>query len=244
MPVSMISAMQSHLGMQDKRALGPAAERTGRTAHIVKDEVDLSVKTAQGHQNRQTHDILNEKAGHIRSLDAGLQRVKGHVRKMTDDIQAFKKNFPPFPTGSEERVRLLNSFSAIRKQIARLTLPPEAAEKAVSEQTALPEASKMSFTVVFEELFAAIWDQLPAVPADTSDSAFEALKKKLESLLDFIQKKRDNARQQMFPVNGFAADSSMGMSFEMTGVSVTIGTLFSEQPAWQMTVSQVSLKVF
>lgn len=242
MPVSMISAMQSHLGIQNKMSKGLAAQRTGRTAHIVEDSVDLSGKTAQGLQNRQTHDILNERAGHIRSLDAGLQTVMGHVRKMTDDIQTFKKNFPPFPTGSEERVRLLNSFSAIRKQIARLTLPPEAAEKAVSEQTALPEASTLSFTVVFEELFAAIWDQLPAVPADTSDSAFEALKKRLESLLDFVQRKRDDVRQQIFPANGFAADNETSASYEMA--SVTMGTLFSEQPTWQMTVSQVQLEVF
>lgn len=244
MPVSMISAMQPHLGLQDKMPTGLTAQRTGGTAHNVQDAVDLSVKTAQGHQNQKTHDALHERAGHIRSLDAGLQTVMGHIRKMTGDIQAFKKNFPPFPTGSEERVRLLNSFSAIRKQIARLTIPPEAAEKAASERTTLPESSRMSFTVFFEELFAAIWEQLSAVPADTSDNAFEALKKKLESLLDFIQKKRDDARQQVFSANGFAADSNKGASFEMTAVSVTIGTLFSEQPVWQMTVSQVALKVF
>jgi len=240
MLVFMTSAMQPHLGSQNPKPSFTESERSDHSSRKVQDAVSLSEKTARLPENQQGHDSLHAAAGHIRSLDAGLQGVVRHVRKMADDIRAFKKNFPPFPTGSEERVRLLNSFSAIRKQIARLTLPPETATN--NEPTTMPEKALMSRTGSFDELFAAIKEQVPALPMDTSDRAFDVLFKKLESLLEFIQKKRANIEQQVFSATYSESDGDRALSLERDSLSIRMGQMFSGQIDLQVTVSHVQLK--
>ena len=241
MLVFMTSAVQPKLASQTPRFSSQVVQSSGRAARPVPDRVSLSEKPVGLNASRQNHDALNAAAGQIRYQDAGLQTVVRYARQMAHDIRVFKKNFPPFPAGSEERERLLNSFSAIRKQIARLTIPPETGEAAAnSEQGAANEGSPASMSGAFERLFAAIWERVPAVPADASDSAFDALIKKLESLLEFIQKNRAGIQQQAFSEHDVAREASI----EMAAISIHIGSLFSEQSAWQMTVSQAQLKAF
>lgn len=242
MLVLMTSAMQPLFGSKSTMRPGSGGERPGPPSQQVRDAVFLSEKTAGLYGYQQAHEALNTEAGHIRSQDAGLQEVVHHVRKMTDDIRAFRKNFPPFPQGSEERERLLNSFSAIRKQIARLTIPPEAAEKAANSQRTAPETAVMSMAGSFDHLFAAIRERMPAFPADTSDRSFDALVKKLESLLDFVQKKRATVEQQVFSTTYNKSNGDGELSLEMAALSIRMGRMFSGQADWQMTMSQVHLK--
>jgi len=207
--------------------------------------VSLSGKTAGLHEYQQAHDAQHAEAGHIRSLDDGLRAAVQYVRKMADDIRVFKKNFPPFPLGSEERVRLLKSFSAIRKQIARLTIPPEAAEEATNkERTTTTEKALMSMVTSFDQLFAAIRERMPALPTDTSDRSIDKLIKKLENLLEFIQKHRAKIEQQVFPATYGASDGDGALPVEMASLSIRMGQMFSGQIDWQMTVSRVHPKVF
>lgn len=243
MLVFMTSAMQPHLGSQNPKPSFTEAERSDHSSRKVQDAVSLSEKTTGLPGNQQVHDSLHAAARHIRSLDIGLQGGVRHVRKMADDIRAFKKNFPPFPTGSEERVRLLNSFSAIRKQIARLTLPPETAEIATNnEPTTVPEKALMSRTGSFDQLFAAIRERMPALPTDTSDQSFDALFKKLESLLELIQNKRATIEQQVFSATYSESDGDTALSLEMASLSIRMGQMFSGEIDWQVTVSHAQLK--
>jgi len=48
--------------------------------------------------------------------------------KMSGSLEAIVKNYPPFPQGSEERVRWLRSYSGLREVIERLTIPPDTGE--------------------------------------------------------------------------------------------------------------------
>jgi len=61
----------------------------------------------------------------IGTVSRTMDQIEDRVTKISDKLSAFKKIFPPYPPGSEERVKLLKSFSALRKQIQRLTFPPE-----------------------------------------------------------------------------------------------------------------------
>ena len=82
------------------------------------------VNTGWG-KTEQMKSSANATARQIRTMDTQVQNMAHTLRRMTTDIRAFRKNFPPFPRGSEERERLLNSFQGIRKQIERLTIPPK-----------------------------------------------------------------------------------------------------------------------
>ena len=243
MLVFMTSAIQPHLGSQNPRPLRMAGEGFGQSAPQVPDAVSLSEKTAGLSASRQVHDALHASAAHIRSLDGGLQGIVGRVRKMADDIHVFKKNFPPFPPGSEERVRLLNSFSAIRKQIARLTIPPEAAAKAApSGRNPAPDKALMSMAVSFDQLFAAIREQMPALPTDPAGTSFDALLKRLESLLEFIQSHRARLEERVLAAIHSENDGDGALFVEMASLGIRMGQMFSGQVGWQMTVSQVHLK--
>lgn len=53
-----------------------------------------------------------------------LRQAQDIVTAMRRQIDAWVKNYPPFPPGSEERLQYLRSISALRQQLDALTVPP------------------------------------------------------------------------------------------------------------------------
>jgi hypothetical protein len=174
-------------------------------------------------------------------MDTQVQNITHHIRRMSGDLRAFRKNFPPFPRGSEERERLLNSFQGIRKQIERLTIPPKK-DVAVSFQgdAAFQPGSSSTRIEGFERLLQTIGERLPQIPVDTSDAAFRKLEEQLESLLEFISQQR--AELGEFGKHYQESNDSQ-MAAQVTSTSMTLGRSFADQPDWRMTVSQTRLKV-
>jgi hypothetical protein len=235
MSVAMISAMQTHLGVNktspvDRGHPHPDRHRPDQQP----DKVALAGREAGRHADLQARETGLRTAGYIRSQDSVLLAVAKQARKMAGDIRAFEKNFPPFPRGSEERVRLLNSIRAIRKQIARLTLPPE---KGVADTAPHPVADRL------ERLLTAVHAFLPDLPEDASDNALATLKTRMESLLDFIQQNRAAAQETALPENSVAREDGGGMFLEMIAVSLQVGQVFAQQAGRQVTVSQTQLRV-
>jgi len=66
-------------------------------------------------------DVANRVAGNIR----GLGEARSLVSRVRESLELIVKSFPPFPPGSLERERFLNSVAGIRAMIERLTFPPE-----------------------------------------------------------------------------------------------------------------------
>lgn len=91
------------------------------------DSVDLRTETA-GYALRKfeaMHSVMNEAAGSIRTADEAIQSIGTQIDDMKTTLTAILKQYPPFPPGSEERVAILKSFSALRRQIDALAYPPE-----------------------------------------------------------------------------------------------------------------------
>lgn len=86
-------------------------------ADIHRDRSDLGARAAVDFD-------LNSLALKIRGGDRKIDEIEQHVEKMKSELEGIVKNYPPFPEGSEERVRMLKTFKAFRDQIASLTLPP------------------------------------------------------------------------------------------------------------------------
>jgi hypothetical protein len=61
----------------------------------------------------------------IRTVDQTMETIADHIDQMEAPLQTIVKNFPPFPRGSEERVKLLQSYTSFRKLIEQLSFPPE-----------------------------------------------------------------------------------------------------------------------
>ena len=67
---------------------------------------------------------LNSAARTIRVADQIMGKIENYIDKMKAELQRILKNYPPFPPGSEERVKRLKSINAFRKLIDQLTIPP------------------------------------------------------------------------------------------------------------------------
>jgi hypothetical protein len=71
---------------------------------------------------------VNEK---INSLAKSQRFYQGQLQQMDDSIERIKtqlekilKQFPPYPPGSEDRMRALRAYAGYRKLIDQLTIPP------------------------------------------------------------------------------------------------------------------------
>jgi len=73
---------------------------------------------------RNFHQRTNTIAKSIHADDKALGDIQNLLDKAERKLQKIVKTYPPFPAGSEERVKLLRSFNSYRKMIDRLTIPP------------------------------------------------------------------------------------------------------------------------
>ena len=61
----------------------------------------------------------------IRTVDETMQQIGHHLNGMKHAVETILKNYPPFPVDNHDRVTQLRQFSALRKMIDQLTLPPK-----------------------------------------------------------------------------------------------------------------------
>jgi len=68
---------------------------------------------------------LSALAKSIGLSDSVMRRIGGLLEEMEKSLNAVVKSYPPFPAGSEERVKYLESYTGLRAQIDQLTMPPK-----------------------------------------------------------------------------------------------------------------------
>jgi len=62
----------------------------------------------------------------VRVADNAMKEIGKHVEQMKTDLENIaQKTYPPYPSGSEERTKILKSYSAFRRLINQLTIPPD-----------------------------------------------------------------------------------------------------------------------
>ncbi|WP_243370215.1 hypothetical protein [Geotalea sp. SG265] len=71
-----------------------------------------------------TKEAIASAAGAIHAAGKVMNAISDNIAKMKETLEAIVKNYPPFPPGSDERLKLLRSYSSLRKQIDALTVPP------------------------------------------------------------------------------------------------------------------------
>ena len=148
--------------------------------------------------NRQAStSSLNSVARSIRFADQTMEKIGSRIDDMKRDLKTHVKNYPPYPPGSEERVRVLKSFSAFRKIIDELTMPPaDSSASRIMTQSDLLAAEQHGIVVEHEGFSKTIRSQpvgtrkegldIPEFPETATDEDFE-----------FMQKKLDNASQTL-----------------------------------------------
>jgi DNA repair exonuclease SbcCD ATPase subunit len=86
--------------------------------------MDTGIVPAGFSKVQKRNEQLNEIARRIRHDNSLLETIHDYIAKIKSQLERIVKNYPPFPPGSEERIRILRSVKAFRSQIDQLTVPP------------------------------------------------------------------------------------------------------------------------
>jgi hypothetical protein len=132
MNTSEIASEQLHTG-PSQSAVRPADSTqtlaTRRNTKIKEKDLKQSVIIDKRHfelfHSLPDYSKFNSIAATVRSADAAMQKIETQIDKMKDQILEHVKQYPPYGKASAERVRLLKQFASFRKQIDKLTFPPE-----------------------------------------------------------------------------------------------------------------------
>jgi hypothetical protein len=213
-----------------------------RTSEVQPDSVGQVNPTFQSLS--ETNVKINQVADSVRQADATMQEVGRTVDLMKGSLEGIIKNYPPFPPGSEQRVRALKEFSAFRREIEKMTYPPEPSlvPKLISD----PAKSPGSFSVTLDSKGTNIrLDRhqvdpgpnglnipvLPtAPPEDSADepihNAISVLENAAKTVSDRRQSLSVNFTQQALPAVAASVTNQTALSGAALGT-----TTFSEQSA-------------
>ena len=71
----------------------------------------------------QMHSRMNELVKGTRETNEALNKAAEQVNFMQGNLASILKNFPPFPIDSKERQDLLMSYTSIRQEMMKMTIP-------------------------------------------------------------------------------------------------------------------------
>ena len=165
-----------------------------------------------------TNDGLAVIATSIRNADTAMGTMNTNIEQMKASLDAIIKNYPPFPPGSEARVKFLRSFKALRREIDELSFSSnnnndDAAPKITADSAAVSRANERNAATGGKESNRTIPNhqvsteltglKIPDLSENATDEEINAAIKNLDDV-----KKTLNQRQ-----SGFAANASRGDQF-------------------------------
>lgn len=104
----------------DTTTLNPAAQATDQ----IKLSSSVTVKNLDTVKAiEQMHSRMNELVKGTRETNEALNKAAEQVNFMQSNLTSIIKNFPPFPIDSKERQDLLMSYTSIRQEMMKMTIP-------------------------------------------------------------------------------------------------------------------------
>ncbi len=85
---------------------------------------------------------FSDEAVRLQQLDQQMNQIEKTASSLKEEMNTIRRTLPPFPPGSQERVRLLKSYIGLRKLIEDLTIPPEDLSVRLKEGISLPEINE------------------------------------------------------------------------------------------------------
>ena len=151
------------------------------------------------------HSRLNSGARTIRGADKYMEKIENYIDRMKAESQRIMKNYPPFPPGSEERVRRLKSINAFRKLIDQLTIPPpnkEFASKIMTDRDAvlgIEDSKRMLGENKLHRKTNSHQDRtdlgkldIPQLQEDENDKELQAFVEKLDAARETLRQRRSD----------------------------------------------------
>jgi hypothetical protein len=107
----------------------PQRVDTGNKVNHSKEDPSTGATVRNGRSAFQRLQAINARsiwaATNVRAADQIMDTIGKYLEEMKAQLTRIIKNYPPFPPGSEDRVRILRSYNALRKQIDQMTFEPK-----------------------------------------------------------------------------------------------------------------------
>ncbi len=215
MITSKVAANQAFLQTSRMAKSDDASRQNTTSEETIKtpggDEIDgikAEISTFSAHPHQQFNAEFNAVVKSIRIADQAMGEIETNVEQMESEVEMFMKQYPPFPPGSEDRIKYLSRFAMLRKQIDQLTFPPDAGAQTIMGQT--PKGSKVAWDI---EIGGAQTGQsirthpmhagagglgLPEITPLANDDQIQGLKEALGSARQNIKKYRAELAEDAF----------------------------------------------
>ena len=141
----------------------------------------------------------------IRIADQAMDDIAANVEQMESEVEMFLKQYPPYPPGSEDRIKYLSRFAMLRKQIDQLTIPPDAgARRILGEGGNGPSdgwnveigGRSIDQTILRQPMYAGFGGlDLPEIAMESSDDHVKAMHVALGEAKQKIQDRRAGLAQ-------------------------------------------------
>ncbi len=222
---------------------GSAAQSGGVTSDKA-GELILAKAAPEFQRLTALHERSNAVAATIRTMDQAMETAGTTIDAMKKELDVVTKSYPPFPQGSEERVRRLRSYAALRSMIDKLSIPPEEDARTLSGQqrtaaqiTPLDEwtvavgSNGIARTVQKEQVQTGpLGLRLPELspPETVSDQDIAQAAQQLDDASSALSARRVRLREQMYEMPGSTFDRGMTET-SAEGNSGTVRRLLADQ---------------
>ena len=172
---------------------------TNKATMSSKDGSRGSTEPLKGHfgvdKLETIHSRFNSVARTMRVADENMGKIENYIDRMKTELQRIVKNYPPFPTGSEERVKRLKSINAFRKLIDKLTIPPpneEFAAKIMPDHDVVAKTNYSQKVLSESNLYQTRPEGLdiPQLPESADDEEVHAFIEKLDAAREMLGQMR------------------------------------------------------
>ncbi len=200
---------------------------TNKITMSSKDGSPGSTEPPEGHfgvdKLETIHSRVNSVARTIRVADENMGKIENYIDRMKAELQRIVKNYPPFPPGSEERVKRLKSVNAFRRLIDQLTIPPpneEFAAKIMPEHDVFSKTNYSQKVISESNLHQTMHDELdiPQLPEGADDEEVHAFIENLDAARELLRQMRSELAKDAARI----AESYEGET-EVTGTYLSYG---------------------
>jgi len=125
----------SSVNLSQQMGISKSSGRETGSPHIRREEMERSIRRSPAEfvELQKVNDNINELARIQKAFGKRFEKADSYLEQMKEQLERIIKQFPPFPPGSEDRVKGLRAFIFFRKMMEQLTLPPR--EEVLMEST-------------------------------------------------------------------------------------------------------------
>jgi len=172
---------------------------TNKVTMSSKDGSRGSTEPLKGHFSADKLEAIyfrrNSAARTIRLDYENMGKIENYIDRMKAELQRIVKNYPPFPPGSEERVRRLKSINAFRRLIDQLTIPQpngEYASKIMPDHDVVAKTNYSQKMLSESNLYQTRPEglEIPQLPEDANDEKVYAFAEKLDAAGKMLRQSR------------------------------------------------------